>query len=254
MRMRELIDIVNEAQQIDEGLKGKFAKFFAALAATFSAAPALAQNIGVIDTSLGREYAQVESRNFIPDGTTPAEAKTADGRQHGAASVDTILAALKNPDQAHLFHANIMASTGNGTIGTSWARAMTALDWFKKNNVTLVCTNFVLPETEGARQFIDHAEALGLKIVASVGNGEYEIPYPAVDPRVIAVGPDNEIIQKRLSKAAQAAVKYKDNPFAAGTKANNKPTVGTSFSAARRCGKLGNNIDVATNPDADKKG
>ena len=197
--------------------------------------------IGVMDTAISGKYSvPVQSRDFVPAGYKGGSQSTKDGREHGDASVASVINGAGG--NANILHANIFVNTPNGGLASSWTSAKRGLDWFHANGVKYVCTNFVLPETEDVRGFVDYAEQLGMKIVTTIGdtNNMTDMPYPASDPRTIATRPDGGKMIRGMKGDVLRLAKYTSSPVATadGNMTGDKPAEGSSFAAARVCGQL----------------
>ena len=141
--------------------------------------------IGMLDTGID-EYAlqpsgaKVTERSFVRGGDVP--------EQHGT----DVAMLLVDPDRLRdvtLYSAAVVGQTSAGREEAGVDAILEALDWMASNGVRVVNVSLAGPYNKILDRGIDRAAALGLTIVASVGNdGASASPrYPAAFDNVIGV-------------------------------------------------------------------
>lgn len=119
---------------------------------------------------------------------------------------------------------------GNGAVNDAtfdYQTAYKGMIEMQRQGVKYICTTFVTDDISGATDFVNFANQLGLKVVASLGNGEVAKPYPAMLPGVIAVAGS----EAKLSKAVKARADYTISGKIDGG------VQGSSYAVAKFCGK-----------------
>lgn len=190
--------------------------------------------IGVIDSGLKPNTDQVANLSItvIDEGKSAPEARTSLNSTHGQATLKAI-ARETNGQPIRVLYASPFAPSpkGGNYMRVDWDRAIHNLEQMHNQGVTLVCTTFVTNERDEATRFMEAANRLNIKVVASLGNGETDTPYPALHPDAIAVyrrDGSNPAFVKRAD--------YLENPR--GERKGGNVVMGSSFAAARVCGKL----------------
>jgi len=152
---------------------------------------------------------------------------------HGRYAIDK-LAQGAGGDRVRVIYANPFRedpkNPGATNVSIDWHVIVRGMIAMKKAGAKYVCTSFTTTDAERSRDLKSVADQLGMILVASLGNGELDRPYPAMVPGVIAV------LGVEQSTSVSREVRDRADYKLSGTV---RPGVrGSSFAAARVCGQL----------------
>lgn len=102
----------------------------------------------------------------------------------------------------------------------------------KKAGVKYICTAFDGSDEDGSKDLVGFANQLGMILVTSMGNDDNDTPYPAMLPGTVAVVSKEYRYMKHRSEAFKSRIDYTETGIVS------KDVRGSSYAAARVCGKL----------------